>query len=522
MKNVRIVYKGASESKSGYLKLSVRQDGKTTIQSLDIRVLKKDFNRNTQRIRSSANEKDLDGKTYQEVNEELDKIIYEYSNKPLPHRKIKFICQFIKIVIDETENIGTKEKYENILRLFQNFLKTEYGKNELEIEKINSSVIIKFYQYLRRDKVINNRKSKRNTRSTASYKIKSLKSFFSKLEERSIYKFQVDPFKPLKLKFDDTKKDYLTLEEFNKFLLFEPREFRSNTKRAPILYELQDIKECFVFACLAQGIRISDILTLRINDFEFEHLDYGKELDTLYIHKKMFKTKKNVIIHLNHISIKFIEKQIIRIIETYKPELVEEYLSDFLEYINERNKYEKQGHSIFIQSLIDGSFGTEKYEELKENNNKKILAYSNSVYHKMIDIFRVLNNDLETKTLFIFPFLNNENFENINSENDFGSISKSQYLEYVGKRSYINNLLKKIFKQADINKDYLSFHSARHTYTTLILDNDEVPVNMFDLQKSLGHNSLLSTEKYIRSFNVSKLKNINNGIISRLNLYDNR
>lgn len=73
MKNVNIVLKGTPGSKYGYLKLSVRQNGKTTIHSLNIKVLKKDFNEKTQRIRSSAKSKDLDNRTFEEINNTLEK-----------------------------------------------------------------------------------------------------------------------------------------------------------------------------------------------------------------------------------------------------------------------------------------------------------------------------------------------------------------------------------------------------------------------------------------------------------------
>ena len=151
MKNVNIVLKGLKDCKYGYLKLAVRQNQKTTVHSLEIKVLKKDFNTKTQRIRSSAKEKDLGNRTPGEINDYLDTKLAEYANNPFSISKIKCLCQFIKIVIGETGNIGTKEKYENILTLLQCFIKEEYGKDDLEFEKIDSSVVISFYQFLRKD-----------------------------------------------------------------------------------------------------------------------------------------------------------------------------------------------------------------------------------------------------------------------------------------------------------------------------------------------------------------------------------
>ena len=521
MKNVNIVLKGLPKSKYGYLKLSVRQNGKTTINSLDIKVLKKDFNIKTQRIRSSANEKDLDNKSVKEINDFLNDKILQYSNNPFSLSKIKCICQFMKIVIGETENIGTKEKYSNILRLFQCFIKEEYSKEDLEFDLINSSVIINFYKYLRKDKIVFKRIAIHNTRNTANYKIKALKSFFSKIEDRGIYKFYIDPFKPLKLKFDDTKKDFLSLDEFNKFLTHKPREFRSNTKRAPILYELEDIQESFIFSCLAQGLRVSDILTLRLNDFVIEQIDTSIETLNIFIYKKMFKTKKNVVVYLNSVSAKFIEKQLIKLINKFLPDYktTNSYIY-YIKDIEEREQLFNESHDFFLKSLLDGSFNTEPYKIARKKLDMRIDSAVEFVFRDTISIIKELQEYSELKTLFLFPFLSNDKFKNVGDNNDFGFIDEKQYLELIGKRGYVNNLLKQLFIQAGINKDYLTFHSARHTYTTLLLDNEELNINIYDLQKSLGHHSILSTQNYIRNFNTNKLKNINLSITNRLKIYD--
>lgn len=518
MKNINIVLKGLPKSKYGYLKLAVRQNGKTTIKSLDIKVLKKDFNTTAQRIKGSAKPADLDNRTAEEINEILNSKIQEYSNKPFPKSQIKCICHFIKIVIAETANIGTKGKYQNILNILQLFINESYNRSDLEFEKIDGSVIMDFYKFLRTEKVINKRISKANSTNTANYKIKSFKSFFSKLEERGIYKFDIDPFKPLRLKFDDTKKDYLTIDEFNKFLKLNPNEFRSNTLRAPISYKLKDIQESFIFSCLSQGLRISDILTLRLNDFVVSNSnnDYS-----IFIQKKMFKTKKNVVVSLDSISLVYIESQIIRIIEEYIPEYKDGYTYDyFIGFIKKRKDIFAYSDQMFENFYKMNETENPEYKSEKEELRDAISDCFNEYYKYTAEVLNELNKIDKMRTLFIFPYLNNNNFMNIDNNNDFSFISEQQYLEMVGKRSYINNLLRKLFIQAGIDKSNLSFHSARHTYTTLILDNTDVPVNIHDLQKSLGHNSVLSTEKYINSFNTSHLKKINQGLTSRLKLFD--
>ena len=42
-----------------------------------------------------------------------------------------------------------------------------------------------------------------------------------------------------------------------------------------------------------------------------------------------------------------------------------------------------------------------------------------------------------------------------------------------------------------------------------MLDNDKSGMNLYDLMNSLGHTSLLSTEKYIRGINYNKIHSLN-------------
>lgn len=501
MKNLNIVYKGQPNKNFGYLKLAVRQNGKTTITSLNIRIFKKDFNTKTQRVRSSAKPQNLDGATPDEINNILESKILEYANNPIARSKIKCMLQYMQIVINQTVNEGTKQKYQNIYNLFQNFINTEYNKNDLEFDKIDSSVIISFKKYLRQEKIINNRKSKHNSNNTANYKLKSFKGFFSKLENDGIYKYPISPFSRLKkMNWDAVQKDYLTLDEFKKFIKHQPIEYRSNTKRSPVRYSLEDIKESFIFSVLAQGIRISDILTLRINDFEIEEKENHGILEySIWINKIMFKTKKEITVYLNKISMQYIRKQLIRIIK----------LDPDIENNEQINNFIKVGQKF--ERLQDGQ-ENDINDDIFEHLNVET-EYFNSSILAILELKKIdkLNN------VFIFPFLNNDLFANI-VNGDFSMINEKQYLELIGKRSYINLLLKKIFKQANLNKSKLSFHSARHTYTTLVLF-DEIPVSVFVLQKSLGHGSVTTTEKYIGDFNRDKFKSVNDSIANRLNSF---
>jgi integrase/recombinase XerD len=83
---------------------------------------------------------------------------------------------------------------------------------------------------------------------------------------------------------------------------------------------------------------------------------------------------------------------------------------------------------------------------------------------------------------YIFPFLNEEKVVN---EIIIGS-----------KLTYVNKYLKELAKYCGIFKK-LSTHVARHTYTDLALEVSNG--NIYQVQKSLGHSSVKTTEIYSRN-----------------------
>ena len=117
MKKINIILKGAPEPNYGYLKLAIRQNQKTRIKSLGIKILKSDWNVNTQRIRKSANPKNLNYSTVEQLNKFLVDKLIQYSNTPFPLSKVKCIGHYMSIVINQTENQGTKQKYQNLFNL---------------------------------------------------------------------------------------------------------------------------------------------------------------------------------------------------------------------------------------------------------------------------------------------------------------------------------------------------------------------------------------------------------------------
>ena len=67
----------------------------------------------------------------------------------------------------------------------------------------------------------------------------------------------------------------------------------------------------------------------------------------------------------------------------------------------------------------------------------------------------------------------------------------------------INNEFLKYIKSFDFYQPNIHFHSLRHTYATLMLENGS---DIFLVKKLLGHSSLSSTARYIQ-YQTKDIKN---------------
>jgi integrase len=101
------------------------------------------------------------------------------------------------------------------------------------------------------------------------------------------------------------------------------------------------------------------------------------------------------------------------------------------------------------------------------------------VVPELMDIF---NRHQTAEGLYIFPFLNKETIVN---EIIIGN-----------KLAYINKYIKEVCKYAGILKK-VSSHVARHTYTDIALQVSGG--NIYQVQQSLGHSSVKTTEIYSRN-----------------------
>jgi integrase len=505
----------------GYLLLSTRVNGKQKLRSLGLPPIHKNYwLKKSNRVSDSFPE--TLGHNSESINKFIETKLREsqlahHDFRYLPDEK-KSLLEYWQQQIDLTLNIGTKTKYENVKTLLEKYIKEEFTAVDVKFKDITPAFIKGFINWLR---VTN-----KNTKNTANYKVKNLQAIVNRAINEGIYHYTKNPFDSIEYQFDETMiKELLSLEELDRLINTQYVEVVRSSHRFGQLSErvlndiryqhqhtLEDYRNFWLFQLFGQGIRVSDLVTLRWNDFK---IDENNKYE-IRIVKRMIKTKGFVTIYINDKLIDILQPYVMKayrklftISSSIVLETSEKVYKAKVEEFNKIKWIEKKKRPSPINA------GVKRLMEIDIKEKDKWIEDIEALRRKHIK--RVIDylSQSEYKTQFVFGILNDSDFTDINENNDFGTMNKKQYNKFTGGRSYYNRLLKLVAIQAKIKKN-LTTHLARHSYTTLMLELGE-NINLFDVMNSLGHKHLTTTQKYLQKFTNKKLDNLNNVLSQKLN-----
>lgn len=174
-------------------------------------------------------------------------------------------------------NAGTHKKCISTLKKFNEYV----GNRDITFEEFNLEFLKSYEKYLR---------SKGNSTNTVHANLKVFRMLFNKAVDEDVIQAHLNPFLKFKLKWDKVEKIFLTEEELTNFSNV-PTEAGATIDKH---------KDLFIFACYAAGIRISDLIQLKWENFDGESIKFF-----------IFKTK-------SHLSIKLPVKAL-QILNKYKP-----------------------------------------------------------------------------------------------------------------------------------------------------------------------------------------------------------
>ena len=564
------------------------------------------------------------------LDEKLQDFIKINGRKDFIEKDNKTLNQWYNIIINSMYNQGTILRYRNVLNLLELYQMSRKGNEMIYLKEVNSDFILGFRNWLLSDPN-EGEKRKKNTLNSAIYKLKCLKSVINKCQTLNYYNFHINPFNHIKFKELKFPYDVLTFDELQKLMSAElvevyrrkkltkdgvslwgkpinnekTIEIKYLTQRYKVKHTLNDVRNYFLFQLFSQGIRVSDLITLK-----WEHFKEA-EKDNLRIVKVMMKTGEVIRILVNHNMSSLLNNYILRYEDKFDKSVIDKILFykteiarlnryllrkkdkgiktsyiwwEFvpLEYrkliCNKENiRTEKINNTAFEVYVIDREildkikfqigdveefdndldYSVEKLNqeleminivlsdpnsskeliELKKRDRLRLERFVKKYFlkllyieleiaekkknqhhynlfneyvekrHKLIiKLIRSLSKDPITKDDFVFPLLNKNDFKDIGKD-DYSRINPHQYKKFQSVRTYYNGLLKIVAEQSDINKN-LSSHTARHTYTSLMLELIE-NVSPYDIMNSLGHKHISTTQTYIKRFSDKNVDRIN-------------
>jgi integrase len=507
-KSISVVFlKQVSSDKVGTLYIRTIEDRITRKKSLGIHLKESEFNKffdPKKQLFKSDSRFDFEEKNFIIKNKLKELTKHDENLSYLPDEKKSFTKYWQKY-INTIENYGTKIKHEVIFAKLKKFL-TSINKTGLLFIEITPSLIRELKLYLTKVK-----DPKVLSSNTVNHYLKVIKSVINKARKEDEYIYSKDPFATIDFKKSKIVKNVLSPDDITKLL--------KNYMWHPDLWTIRDM---FVFQVFSNGMRVSDLMLLRWNCFKNHRLEY-----------RMFKTNYPISIPLN-VNTGTILHEILHSTNSYNQlmasheldilnsdgNVVSLNLKDIEEQLRPMAAHEltlnNDKRDKFNSLLITKKLIKYKGYYFKEKNEAQVirLVDAKEVLLKRVDEFyiqEVFNQiaALKKRQLndFVFPFLDNEAFKDIDSNNDFSKMSIKQYKLLKHATIVYNRKLKILQKETDVQVP-LSSHVARHTFTNLLLLMEDV--NLYDISQSLGHASLSITQNYIQSgFNTNKVDYIN-------------
>lgn len=290
MATFKILLKKDKQKANGEFPLYLRitEKGKPKYISFGISLEESQWDHNKEKVRSHPNKTRLNAIITKKKSEaQRISIDQEIKGKEVTSASIKSkltgkqstsFSDYFKQYLEDLrirEKIGTLDKASAVYRKFDKYNK---GAN-INFNQITIPYLEKYEKHLR--------VNLKNGTNTIHSNLKIFRMLFNKAAQYGLIELEQNPFLRYKLSTEKTEKTYLTKEELSRVVSLE---LDKGSK-------VDVHRDMFVFACYTGGIRISDILQLRWNEIEDNH-----------VRIKMQKGKDQLSIKITNVSMAILEK----------------------------------------------------------------------------------------------------------------------------------------------------------------------------------------------------------------------
>lgn len=379
----------------------------------------------------------------------------------------------------QRKRMGTYKSYKSSLLHLKTYTKQK-GKTDLLFSDLEPKFIIDLESYLLGNGIKNN--------SCKKY-ISTIKKVFNEGVKMKIFLPVSDPFIMFENKRLPVKKTRLERRHINLIL---QKHFPENTT-------LHHIKNYFLFQTFGQGMRVSDLLTLR----------WGNLIEGKFVFTQK-KTKKDHFVVLNDM--------ITLILTEYTPDkcskilnqkytitcLGEKYSMTYNELKNQYKMISQEHKSGFIK-------GDKKSIQIVESWKKTLDTVWEKIKFNLVLYYHRFSK--ENPNQFIFPIIDPKLFMDVVFDNNT-SLTKEQYNHILSRTTIYNKNLKRLQKECEIDVT-LTSHIPRHTYTNLMIE--VTGRDIYTISKTLGHTRLSTTDHYVDDFNIGKISDDLGSLSSEFN-----
>lgn len=258
----------------------------------------------------------------------------------------------------------------------------------------------------------------------------------------------------------------------NKVLLQEDIEKLNQIEKGQRYFTERNI---FLLSLYGQGLRVSDALFIKVENFKQSHIEIG-----------MRKTKENIRIHYS--------------------DKIMDVLMDILDIPNPIKRFKHQNARIYLKQQVNDTL-LERYSDDKRKQRKvqkqimtNLIKNQYAEFNVKEMILKKLKEKYKPNDFLFHDSLSASysiNPSKVDSDNKVWRSSQISVQNY-------NQKLKHMSRIYDLSVDQnISSHSARYTFVNLLLEKN---TNIYLISKALGHSNLSITEKYIkRNFGAEKL-----------------
>lgn len=449
----------------GTIQIRITTNRKSKYETLGEKIKEKYWNPEKKEVRKNYPEQERLNNLIETTINELKQINNVSDTEIISDDKVSFI-KFFKEQLEYLlirKRLGSYKSQKTGFYHLSNYL-TSKGKTDLLFEEITPLMIRDFETYLKSKEILNN--------SCIKY-IKTFKSVYNEGVKLGKYQQKSNPFILVKNKYSPVEKKTLKRIDIEKI-------FKTTFDEKDPLY---NIKNYFLFQIFAQGIRVSDLLTLRWGNIKDGEINFYQ-----------LKTKSQHRIPFNDI--------IVLKIADYLP-------NKGLDVINFKFNFDvlDKNYSMTFKEIED------KYENIRSGNIQKFIEGDEEFIKELETWFEVLNKHKELLIMglivkivehsknnlkkFIFPILDNDIFKDVDFTSEKYTLSKYQFNQMSSKTTVYNKYLKKLQEKCEIDI-VLTSHLARHSYTSLMIESTDKDI--YTISKSLGHANLSTTQHYISEF----------------------